>query len=89
MARSIPSNPTEKPNIIPSTDHPALTRVTAARVPDNQPPADKMPTVRWSQIIRNMKSTTSKSRYALATHVITAMNILSHYDSNTVIGLIT
>ena len=63
--------------------------MTAARVPDNQPPADKIPTVRRSQTVRNMKSTPSKSRYALATRVITTINILIHYETNTLIDLIT
>ena len=89
MASSILSIPTEKPTIAPSTYDPELPRVLVARVPYNQPSSDNIPTVRRSQIIRNMKITPPKSRYALANRVITAINILSHYEANTVIYLIT
>ena len=37
----------------------------------------------------NMISNLSKSRYALATHVIAEIDILSHYEANVVIDPIT
>ena len=83
MASSLPTTPTETP------DTPELTRVPAARVPDNQPLANKTPTDRRSQIISNMRSNPSNSRYTLETRAIAPIDSLVHYKSNAVINPIT
>ena len=49
------------------------------------PPDDEIPPACQSQRIINMKTTIFKSRYALATHVIAEIDILSHYEANVLI----
>ena len=94
-----------KTTIFPSTDTPKLPRVSSYRISDNQPgtpttapsvvkphlipPDDKIPTASQYQRISNIKSTAYKPWYALATWVITEMDILINYDANAVINTIT
>ena len=79
----IPLNPTV------TSDPPELPKVPAYILPENHPTNNKTPTSRQSQRIRNKSSNPPYSKYALATRVIIAIDILVHYNGDEVTNPIT